>query len=569
VSTTPRARKFLALSIAVVAAAGIGLGTSSASFAADNSGGNTDPVVVNTSADTVTDGTAVPFTTTVTSPENATAAQVAADPSSTLASVTSTVDPMLAGYPNVDYAVTSDSRGGSITRNTVLARAQSWVDEGVPYSESSYYKDANGSYRMDCSGFVSMAWNLPTSRTTWTLDDSSLTTHISDSQLQPGDALDYDAEHIILFAGWVNQSAGTFHYYAESNPRVLTNEYTGNINSSSLAGWPTSDYQALRYNNITTDTVTTAAQTFYHAVRSASGTWTAFNSLGGADGAATFAGSQESIAAMPDGSSQVLGIGKDGNIYHEVRNANGTWTGFQHITGADGATYFHGTDTAIAGMPDGSSQIVAIGNDGNIWHRVRNANGTWTAFQTIPGLSGAAAFAATKVSIAGMPDGSSQVLAYGPGGNMYLDIRNANGTWTGWSELAGANGAATFAGPDLAIAAMPDGSSQLLAIGKDGYVYHEVRSATGTFSGFEPIAGVTTTDMAASSIGITGLPNGTSQIVAVGNDNNLYQTTRNTNGTWTGWTAPAGINGATKFAATQVGIAGMPDGTSQILATTH
>ena len=307
----------------------------------------------------------------------------------------------------------SDCRGGSITRNTVLARAQSWVDEGVPYSESSYYKDANGSYRMDCSGFVSMAWNLPTSRTTWTLDDSSLTTHISDSQLQPGDALDYDAEHIILFAGWVNQSAGTFHYYAESNPRVLTNEYTGNINSSSLAGWPTSDYQALRYNNITTDTVTTAAQTFYHAVRGASGTWTAFNSLGGADGAATFAGSQESIAAMPDG------------------------------------------------------------------------------------------------------------------------------------------------------------SSQLLAIGKDGYVYHEVRSATGTFSGFEPIAGVTTTDMAASSIGITGLPNGTSQIVAVGNDNNLYQTTRNTNGTWTGWTAPAGINGATKFAATQVGIAGMPDGTSQILATTH
>ena len=516
-STTPRTRKFLALSIAVVAAAGIGLGTSSASFAADNSGSNTDPVVVNTSADTVTDGTAVPFTTTVTSPENATAAQVAADPSSTLASVTSTVDPMLAGYPNVDYAVTSDSRGGSITRNTVLARAQSWVDEGVPYSESSYYKDANGSYRMDCSGFVSMAWNLPTSRTTWTLDDSSLTTHISDSQLQPGDALDYDAEHIILFAGWVNQSAGTFHYYAESNPRVLTNEYTGNINSSSLAGWPTSDYQALRYNNITTDTVTTAAQTFYHAVRSASGSWTAFNSLGGADGAATFAGSQESIAAMPDGSSQVLGIGKDGNIYHEVRNANGTWT----------------------------------------------------AFQTIPGPSGAAAFAATKVSIAGMPDGSSQVLAYGPGGNMYLDIRNANGTWTGWSELAGANGAATFAGPDLAIAAMPDGSSQLLAIGKDGYVYHEVRSATGTFSGFEPIAGVTTTDMAASSIGITGLPNGTSQIVAVGNDNNLYQTTRNTNGTWTGWTAPAGINGATKFAATQVGIAGMPDGTSQILATTH
>jgi len=75
--------------------------------------------------------------------------------------------------------------------------------------------------------------------------------------------------------------------------------------------------------------------------------------------------------------------------------------------------------------------------------------------------------------------------------------------------------------------------------------------------------------MSATSIGITGLPNGTSQVVAVGSDNNLWQTTRNTNGTWTGWTAPTGINGASKFAATQVGIAGMPDGTSQVLATTH
>jgi hypothetical protein len=41
-------------------------------------------------------------------------------------------------------------------------------------------------------------------------------------------------------------------------------------------------------------------------VRSASGSWSNFNPLHGADGAATFAGSQESIAALPDGSSQVL-----------------------------------------------------------------------------------------------------------------------------------------------------------------------------------------------------------------------------------------------------------------------
>ncbi|MBC3843155.1 hypothetical protein GXW82_32025 [Streptacidiphilus sp. 4-A2] len=568
-SSTPRSRKLIALSIAVVAAAGIGLGSASSSFASNNVASDTDQVVVDPNAGQVAGGVGGTFTTTLTNPETATDAQrhglllLAGRPDRDREAA------MMAESPNVDYVDASNSRGGSITRNTVMARAQSWVDERVPYNEEGYWTDANGTYREDCSGFVSMAWNLPYSRTTWTLPE--VATQISKSALQPGDILDYVQEHVLLFAGWDNQSAGTFYYYAEDNPSVPTQEYIGNINGDSngnISGWSAGNYTAYRYNNIAADVPTVAAGTFYHAVRSASGSMSAFNALGGADNAPTFAGDQEAITGLPDGSSQVVGIGLDGNIYHEVRNANGTWTGFQHITGADGATYFHGTDVAIAGMPDGSSQIVAIGNDGNIWHRVRNANGTWTNFQTIPGLNGAAAFKAGKVAIAAMPDGSSQVVAYGSDKNMYLDIRNANGTWTGWTELAGANGASDFEGPDLAITGLSDGSSQILAIGNNGYVYHEVRSAAGVFSGFQAITGVTTTDMGASSIGIAGMPNGSSQVVAVGTDGNLWQITRNSNGTWSSWSAPAGINGASKFAATQVGVAALPDGSSQVLATT-
>ncbi|WP_055590210.1 hypothetical protein [Peterkaempfera griseoplana] len=152
---------------------------------------------------------------------------------------------------------------------------------------------------------------------------------------------------------------------------------------------------------------------------------------------------------------------------------------------------------------------------------------------------------------------------------MYLDIRYPNGSWSGWTELAGANGAATFQGPDLALTGLPDGSSQILAIDNNGYVYHEVRSAVGVLSGFQAIPGVTTTAMGAGSIGIAGMPNGSAQVVAVGTDGNVWQITRNASGSWTGWTAPAGIGGAAKFAASQVGIAALPDGTSQVLATTH
>ena len=149
--------------------------------------------------------------------------------------------------------------GGSITRDEVMARAQSWVNEGVPYNQGAYYSDSNGSYREDCSGYVSMVWDLSSSMVTQTLP--SVSTQISASDLQPGDALDYTAEHVILFAGWIDQSAGTFTYYAENNPSELTNSYTGDLNASSLDGWPTSDYTPLRYDNITgtASTTTTAA----------------------------------------------------------------------------------------------------------------------------------------------------------------------------------------------------------------------------------------------------------------------------------------------------------------------
>ncbi|MGA5823219.1 hypothetical protein ACPC54_35815 [Kitasatospora sp. NPDC094028] len=149
-------------------------------------------------------------------------------------------------------AQAASSAGGTITRSEVLARAQSWVDEGVPYNQSGYKSDANGTYREDCSGYVSMAWHLTDSLVTQTLPNVS--SRIGFSQLKAGDALDYTAEHTFLFAGWSNQSNGDFTYYAESNSHNPTHGPTkANINSSSLEGWPTNYYTGLRYNNIVDD----------------------------------------------------------------------------------------------------------------------------------------------------------------------------------------------------------------------------------------------------------------------------------------------------------------------------
>ncbi|MFC1431112.1 glycoside hydrolase domain-containing protein [Streptacidiphilus sp. N1-3] len=380
---------------------------------------------------------------------------------------------------------------------------------------------------------------------------TDLVNSVSGSYLEPD----------VIFDAHYNGSATTadpdYIPAADWSQHQRIHQYSGNV-SQTYGGVTVNVDQDILDVDVS---VAPAAHSFYHELRNTNGTWTGFKPLHGVGTAPTFAGDEEAIAAMPDGSAQVLGIGENGYLYHEVRNQDGSWSGFTALDGLDGNPNFAGPDVAITGLPDGSSQVVGIGNNNELYFRIRGADGTWTPFSLIPGNGGAASMSAKKVAVAGMPDGSSQVLAYGSDGKMYLDIRSAAGSWSGWSLLAGAAGAAYFSGPDLAITALPDGSSQILAIGLNGFVYHEVRSAAGVYTGFGPVSGVTTTQMGASAVSIAGMPDGTAQVAVVGTDGNVWHRVRNTDGTWTAWGKPG------TFAADQVGIAGFPDGTSQILAT--
>src|SRR6185369_8399507 len=73
--------------------------------------------------------------------------------------------------------------------------------------------DINGrSHRTDCSGLVSMAWNLPGDPTTFAYhrDDPRWITltgaNNGADRLRPGDAMVGPADHIELFAGWKNDA---------------------------------------------------------------------------------------------------------------------------------------------------------------------------------------------------------------------------------------------------------------------------------------------------------------------------------------------------------------------------
>lgn len=92
-----------------------------------------------------------------------------------------------------------------VARSTMVARGQSWVDKHVPYNQQGSYDG----YRTDCSGFVSMCWELARpGLTTFTMH--TVAHNIDKGALAPGDAMNCDSRHIVLFAGWTDGSQSKY-----------------------------------------------------------------------------------------------------------------------------------------------------------------------------------------------------------------------------------------------------------------------------------------------------------------------------------------------------------------------
>ncbi|MFG3494343.1 peptidoglycan-binding protein [Streptomyces sp. NPDC047928] len=133
-----------------------------------------------------------------------------------------------------------------ITRADIVNRAKRWVAAKVPYSMEKYWTDG---YRQDCSGFVSMAWNLPGNE--WTGSLARYATKLSRSALQPGDILLFhnDADpnkgsHVTIFGGWTDYTRTHYIAYEQAKPHTRRQ-------ATPLAYWNNSDkYVAYRYKGL-------------------------------------------------------------------------------------------------------------------------------------------------------------------------------------------------------------------------------------------------------------------------------------------------------------------------------
>ncbi|MEU9130583.1 CehA/McbA family metallohydrolase [Kitasatospora sp. NPDC048540] len=277
---------------------------------------------------------------------------------------------------------------------------------------------------------------------------------------------------------------------------------------------------------------------------------------------------QATLAFPHSDSPYAVAVGDDQGLYLVRLGWNNVWSGWRRLAGPENAADFKVRTAAVTGMPDGTTQILATGTDGTLYHQTRGSGliGRLSGFQPVPGPDGSPRWTAVRAAITGMPDGSAQVLAYGLDGALHLNVIRSDRSWAGWSRVPGYQDSPAFSGSALAVAAMADGSSEIVVIGLDGLVYHQVRRPDGTYTGFTRLPGVNTPAMAAGAVSIAGA-GGTAHVVAVAPDGSAWHTAHNPDGSWSVW--EAAIDPAVRSrVAGQVQVAVTPGGLVVVLAVT-
>jgi hypothetical protein len=132
-----------------------------------------------------------------------------------------------------------------LKRSTIKKRGWSWVKAKVPYSQTSYHCNGYGTYRQDCSGFVSLAWGLHTSH--WTGSLLSVSKYVKRKNIKVGDAVTHYPKssahgHVMLVTQPTKK--GTW---------VYTEPHTGSHAQRKWYSWHylnVNHYYGIRYKNV-------------------------------------------------------------------------------------------------------------------------------------------------------------------------------------------------------------------------------------------------------------------------------------------------------------------------------
>ncbi|TWP51605.1 hypothetical protein FKR81_15580 [Lentzea tibetensis] len=364
------------------------------------------------------------------------------------------------------------SSNQTLTRSQVIARAQSWIDQGVDYNQDGCHTNQYATYRKDCSGHTSMAWGLTQSHTTWTLHEVSR--EIPRSDLKPGDALNKFDEHVAIFAGWSDA--------AKTKPIMLNH---GGPGKAHVAVW-SADYAArfkpIRYNNIVEDAPAptndapsvSIEKDVLQVFASDRGTgklvtnwqngprqdwkgWTQLN---------TGAVGTPSSLLDHEGQMNVFARRSDGHLVQMWQDGdNGAITKFKDLGGD-----FAGDPVAVR-KPDNVKVVFIRGTDGQLWHKWQNSPiGDFQPSQLVHTHLGQIV---GKPSVLVDAQGRFTVFVLRADGHLITLDQSAPGGEFTQHDLLG-----DFAGDPVAVR-KSDGAMVVFIRGTDGQLWHKWQNKPG------------------------------------------------------------------------------------------
>jgi hypothetical protein len=306
----------------------------------------------------------------------------------------------------------SGQSGGTVAQSTVLARAAAWVAANVPYDTNGCARRAEGSYRQDCSGFVSMAWALTTSLNTWAFNPAtnggdSRFLPIARTALVPGDALVVDnssANHIALFTGWGTVDAGR-HRYANLSEESQPGVGTIAITNQDLAGY-WSMYTPIHYTRMVASVPT----------------------------------SRLGATAVSPTSTQVNFVFQDGSgVLQSRAYVNGSgWAPNRHLGAPPGGLSW---DPDLATWGAGHLELATRTGEGHLATRAYNPSSGWTRWLVHYDTS-----LASSPTVVDTAVGNVDVFYLGPSHSLINVHWSAASGWTGQRTVPGVTNA--LSGPD-------------------------------------------------------------------------------------------------------------------------